>query len=413
MDNAMFLIFLVGVVTFTVVWMPFLAKKTGISYSVYYLVTGIVLYKLFPEHLPNPLPQENETAALHLTELIVIISLMGAGIRINRPFSFGTWRLPLRLVFIAMLLCIAAAAALGYYYLGLNLAAALLLGAVLAPTDPVLATEVQVGPPNEQVNYFHKFALTTEAGINDGLAFPFTWLAVTISLLAAGEDTSILHWFSFHVAYQIIAGVILGYFLGKATGYLVFDFSRQFKFLEDLDGFLAISLTLLVYGLTELLHGYGFIAVFIAAITFRHSEKKHEYHATMHSFTNQIERLLTAILTVLFGGAIVMGIFDILTWQMVIFALLFVLVVRPVFGYLSLVGTDLQPKERFGICFFGIRGMGSFFYLAFAFGETSFMAEEELWSVVAFTVALSTVLHGMTAAPAMNHLKRVVPKPEK
>jgi NhaP-type Na+/H+ or K+/H+ antiporter len=413
MDNAMFLIFLVGVVTFTVVWMPFLAKKTGISYSVYYLVTGIVLYKLFPEHLPNPLPQENETAALHLTELIVIISLMGAGIRINRPFSFGTWRLPLRLVFIAMLLCIAAAAALGYYYLGLNLAAALLLGAVLAPTDPVLATEVQVGPPNEQVNYFHKFALTTEAGINDGLAFPFTWLAVTISLLAAGEDTSILHWFSFHVAYQIIAGVIIGYFLGKATGYLVFDFSRKFKFLKDLDGFLAISLTLLVYGLTELLHGYGFIAVFIAAITFRHSEKEHEYHATMHSFTNQIERLLTAVLTVLFGGAIAMGIFDSLTWQMVIFALLFVLVVRPVFGYLSLVGTDLQPKERFGICFFGIRGMGSFFYLAFAFGETSFMSEEELWSVVAFTVALSTVLHGMTAAPAMNHLKRVVPKPEK
>jgi NhaP-type Na+/H+ or K+/H+ antiporter len=364
MDNAMFLIFLVGVVTFTVVWMPFLAKKTGISYSVYYLVTGIVLYKLFPEHLPNPLPQENETAALHLTELIVIISLMGAGIRINRPFSFGTWRLPLRLVFIAMLLCIAAAAALGYYYLGLNLAAALLLGAVLAPTDPVLATEVQVGPPNEQVNYFHKFALTTEAGINDGLAFPFTWLAVTISLLAAGEDTSILHWFSFHVAYQIIAGVIIGYFLGKATGYLVFDFSRKFKFLKDLDGFLAISLTLLVYGLTELLHGYGFIAVFIAAITFRHSEKKHEYHATMHSFTNQIERLLTAILTVLFGGAIAMRIFDSLTWQMGIFALLFVLVVRPVFGYLSLIGTDLQPKERFGICFFGIRGMGSFFYLA-------------------------------------------------
>jgi NhaP-type Na+/H+ or K+/H+ antiporter len=360
----MFLIFLVGVITFTVVWMPFLAKKTGISYSVYYLVTGIVLYKLFPEHLPNPLPLENETAALHLTELIVIISLMGAGIRINRPFSFGTWRLPLRLVFIAMLLCIAAAAALGYYYLGLNLAAALLLGAVLAPTDPVLATEVQVGPPNEQVNYFHKFALTTEAGINDGLAFPFTWLAVTISLLAAGEDTSILHWFSFHVAYQIIAGVIIGYFLGKATGYLVFDFSRKFKFLKDLDGFLAISLTLLVYGLTELLHGYGFIAVFIAAITFRHSEKKHEYHATMHSFTNQIERLLTAILTVLFGGAIAMGIFDSLTWQMGIFALLFVLVVRPVFGYLSLIGTDLQPKERFGICFFGIRGMGSFFYLA-------------------------------------------------
>jgi NhaP-type Na+/H+ or K+/H+ antiporter len=411
MDKVMFLI--VGLVTITVIWMPFLTKKSGISYSIYYFVAGVVLYKLFPQQLPNPLPQENETAALHLTELIVILSLMGAGIRINRPFSFTTWRLPLRMVFIAMLFCIAAAAALGYFYLDLNLAAALLLGAVLAPTDPVLATEVQVGPPNEKVNYVHKFTLTTEAGINDGLAFPFTWLAVTIALISAGEDTSILHWFSFHVVYQIIAGIVIGYLLGKFAGYLVFDLSRKFNVLKDLDGFLAMSLTLLIYGLTQLLHGYGFIAVFVAAIALRHSEKEHEYHATMHSFTDQIERILSAILAVLFGGAMAMGLLDSLTWHMVAFAIVFILVIRPVFGILSLIGTDLQPKERFAISFFGVKGMGSFYYLAFAFGEASFMSEKELWCLVAFTVALSMTLHGMTAAPAMRHLRRLLPKPEK
>src|SRR5690606_11416486 len=185
------------------------------------------------------------------------------------------------------------------------------------------------------------------------------------------------------------------------------------KFLKQLDGFLAVALTLLVYGATELLHGYGFIAVFVSAFTLRHYEKEHEYHATMHSFTDQVERLFTAILMVLFGGAIAMGILSNLTWQMVLFAIVFLLVIRPVFAYLSLIGTDLHPKEKFAISFFGIRGMGSLFYLAFAFSETTFMSEEELWSVVAFTIALSISIHGLTAAPAMRYLKRELPAPER
>src|SRR5690606_37821841 len=186
MDPVTFSIFIVGLVTFTVVWMPILSKKSGVSYSLFYFIGGIVIYSLFPENLPNPLPQENEAAVLHLTELIVILSLMGAGIRINRPFSRKTWSLPLRLVFGAMLLCIATAAALGDFFLGFNLASAALLGAVLAPTDPVLATDVLIGPPNEKTNFIHKFTLTSEAGINDGMAFPLTWLAVTIALISAG-----------------------------------------------------------------------------------------------------------------------------------------------------------------------------------------------------------------------------------
>lgn len=413
MDEYIISILIVGAVTFLMAWMPLISDKTQVSYSVYYVVIGVLIYTFFPKHLPNPLPQENGTAVLHLAELIVIISLMGAGIKIEKPFSFKKWNLPLKLVFIAMLLCIAAAVTWGYFLLGFNLAGAVLLGAALAPTDPVLASDVQVSPPNEKIDSEHKFTLTSEAGINDGLAFPFTWLAITIALISAGKDTSYFYWFSFHLVYQIVAGIALGYIFGKGAGYVVFDLSKNKKFANFLDGFLAVSLTLLVYGVTELLHGYGFISVFVCATTFRHYEKEHKYHSTMHSFTDQIERIFVAILLILFGGSLAMGILDHLTWQMILFSLAFLLVIRPLFAYLSLSGSKIDIKEKLGISFFGIRGMGSIFYLAFAFNEIGFDSENQLWSIVVFTIALSIFIHGLTATPAMRYLNKKLPKPEK
>jgi NhaP-type Na+/H+ or K+/H+ antiporter len=401
MDQFVLSIFILGLVTVSMAWMPAISKKLGISYSVFYLIGGIFLYSLFPEKLPSPMPKDNEEAILHLTELIVIISLMGAGIKIDRSFSLKKWSLPLRLVFIAMLLCIGSTVVLGYLILDLNLAAAILLGAVLAPTDPVLASDVQVSHPNEEKEPRTRFALTSEAGINDGLAFPFTWLAVTVASLAAGQNASLLHWFSYHLVYQIVAGIIMGYAAGKLAGYVIFDLSRKYKYLESLDGFFAVSLTLLVYGVTEMIHGYGFMAVFVSALALRDYEKSHKYHKTMHEFTDQIEKLFVAVLLVLLGGAIAMGILDDLTWQTAVFVLLFLLVIRPVMAYLSLMGTTLTVKERWAIGFLGIRGMGSIFYLAFAFGEIGFDHEEELWSTMVLTVALSVIIHGLSAVPIM------------
>ena len=299
MNSFVIAIFIVGVVTFSMAWMPFVSKKLGVSYSVFYMCAGILLYWLFPDDLPSPIPQENETAVLHLTELIVIISLMGAGLKIKRSFSFKNWSLSLRLVFIGMLLGIVIAALLGYYMLGFNLAASLLLAAVLSPTDPVLASDVQVSAPNEKKDSETKFALTAEAGINDGLAFPFTWLAITVAAISAGTNDTLLHWFTFYLIYKIAAGLILGFLLGKAAGYLIFDFSKKYKLLEKLDGFAALSMTLLVYGLTEMLYGYGFIAVFVCALTLRNYEKNHEYHESMHSFTDQVERIFVVLLLML------------------------------------------------------------------------------------------------------------------
>ena len=405
MDEYILLITVVGLAIFGMAWMPVFSKKIGISYAIFYVLAGALLYTLIPGSLPSPLPQKNEELTLRLAELVVIISLMGTGIKIDRVFSFKTWRTPLRLISVAMVACIGVSALGVYTYLGFDLASALLLAAVLAPTDPVLASDVQVGPPNEKIKSETKFSLTAEAGLNDGMAFPFTWLAITLASMAAGNQESLLYWFGVDLVYRILAGLVIGYLAGKAIGYLIFTLAKKYTFLHTRDGFLAIAVTLIVYGITEMLWGYGFIAVFIAAITLRHYEKGHHYHAELHSFTDQVERLMVAVLLILLGGALVSGILSALTWRMVLFTFVFLLVIRPAFAYLSLWGINIKRKEKLAISFLGIRGMGSIFYLAFAFHQLDFGFEDELWAIVSFTILSSIVLHGLTANPIMKYLK--------
>ena len=295
-------------------------NKAYWNFLLYYIRNrGNAYLFVYSRSFPDPDPVKNNFFTMRMSEMVVIISLMGTGIKIDRRFSLKNWSSPIRLISIAMLLCIAAAAFLGHNFLGFDLASAVLLGAVLAPTDPVLASDVQVGPPNAGRKSETKFALTAEAGLNDGMAFPFTWLAIVLAIGAAGNEYSLWNWFGYHFVYKIIVGFLVGFLLGRLVGYLVFRVSKKFSFIKTQDGFLAISLTLVVYGITELLHGYGFIAVFICAFTLRHFEKEHDYHDELHSFTDQAERLLVAVLLILFGGSLVTGILSSLTWRMVAF----------------------------------------------------------------------------------------------
>lgn len=404
MDGYLFVITLIGLAALGMVWMPALAEYARISYSIIYVAIGVVLYLLFPIVLPRADPMLNENVTMRLAEMVVIISLMGTGIKIDRVFSWKKWQTPLRLLSIAMILCIAASAFLGGTFLGFNLASAILLGAVMAPTDPVLASDVQVGPPNDGKKSETKFALSAEAGLNDGLAFPFVWLAIAIAISNQVEGSAMLSWLAYDLVYKILAGLVVGFLFGKAMGYILFTASAKYPALKTREGFLALSLTLLVYGATELIHGYGFIAVFICAITLRHSEKHHPYHDELHAMAEQAEKLFIAILLILFGGSLVSGILNALTWQMAAFSLLFLFVIRPVAAYISLLGVKIDPKEKLAISFFGIRGMGSIFYLAFALDKTNFEHKEELWATVAFTILISIFIHGLTAAPSMKHL---------
>src|SRR5688572_16087946 len=237
MDQYILLLTIVGLAALTMAWMPAITKRTGISYAILYVLAGVLIYTVFPRYLPVPLPSLNNTLTLHLAEMVVIISLMGTGIKIDRPFSFANWASPLKLVSVAMLLCIAGAAFIAYHFLHLDLAAAVLLGAALAPTDPVLASDVQVGPPNSKGKSETKFSLTAEAGLNDGVAFPFTWLAIFFALSGGENDTTgLIQWFGYDLLFKIVAGLVMGFLLGKAAGYLVFRVPEKWRFLKTKDG---------------------------------------------------------------------------------------------------------------------------------------------------------------------------------
>ena len=413
MDGYLLVITLIGLAALGMSWMPALTEYTGIPYSILYVGIGAVLYLIFPATLPRPDPVMNGTVTMRLAEMVVIISLMGTGIKIDRVFTLKKWRSPLRLLSVAMLLCIAATAFAGTTFLRLNIAAALLLGAVIAPTDPVLASGVQVGPPNEGKRSETKFALTAEAGLNDGLAFPFVWLAITFAVSNQLQASTLLSWLAYDVLYKIATGLAIGFLFGKAIGYILFKAADKYPALKTREGFLAISLTLLVYGSTELIHGYGFIAVFICAITLRHFEKHHHYHDTLHTTAEQTEKLFVAILLILFGGSLVSGILSPLTWKMVAFSFLFLFIIRPAAAYISLFLIKMHTKEKLAISFFGIRGMGSIYYLAFALTQANFAHAEELWATVAFTVLISIFIHGCTAAHAMKKLADIPPAQKK
>ncbi|RZL48380.1 MAG: sodium:proton antiporter [Pedobacter sp.] len=410
MNQFLMMLLLIGVSSLGMVYMPAFSKKIGISYALIYVVIGVVLYALLKDQLPSPLPKDNEQLTLHLTELIVVISLMGTGIKIDRPFSLKNWSSPLKLISIAMFLCIGVVCFLGFSWLHMLLPSALLLGAVLAPTDPVLAEDVQVGPPNEKIKSETKFALTSEAGLNDGMAFPFIWLAITLCLMATDKSASLLNWFGYHFVYKISIGLLLGYMAGKGFGYLTFTLPEKYKLLKPKDGFLAIALTFVVYAVTEFVHGYGFIAVFICAINLRHADKKHTIHTELYDFTTQIERLMLGILLMFFGGALWCGLLAPLTLKMAAFSLVFLFVIRPFAAYISLLGNKMHFKERLAISFFGIRGMGSIFYLSFALITANFGNKEELWTIVAFTILISVFIHGLSASRIMKHLTTHMPK---
>lgn len=160
------------------------------------------------------------------------------------------------------------------------------------------------------------------------------------------------------------------------------------------------------YGLAEMLNCYGFLAVFVTALTLRRSHRNHDFHHDMHAITEQIERLAMMVLLILFGGALVSGMLRTLQWQDAIAAIVIILLVRPVAGLIGLAGFRADKPEKLTLAFFGIRGVGSFYYLAYALNHASFPEAERLWAIVGLVALLSILLHGLTVTPVMRTLDR-------
>ena len=402
MDPYIVLLVGIGALILLVAWLPMLLRELPLSLPMFCVGIGFTAFAVSNSPAPSPLAYPE--VAEHLTEVIVIVALTGAGLKLDRPLGLRSWALTWRMLGIAMPLSIIGIALVCHLLLGLGAATALLIGAALAPTDPVLAADVQVGPPRSGEEDEVRFTLTAEAGLNDALAFPFVNLAIAAAVYSAAPGAWTLEWFAVDVVWKLAAGVLVGWAIGGVLAWLIFRLPNRARLASTGDGFVALGITFIAYGVTEMMHGYGFLAVFISALAIRAAERQHDYHDRLHDYAEQTERLLMMVLLVLFGGALAGGLLDSLTWAGAAAALLFLFVVRPGAGMIALLASARPLAERGSVAFFGIRGVGSFYYLAYAVNEASFERPEQLWALVGFTVLVSIVLHGTTVTPAMRYL---------
>lgn len=393
-----------GLLIALVAWLPLALRQVPLSLPIVCVLIGAALFFL-PDIPLDPSPLVWPDVTERVTEFVVIIALMGAGLKLDRPFDWRRWGVTWRLLAITMPVGIGAITLLAGG-LGLGWIAALLLAASLAPTDPVLAADVQVGPPRSGEEDEVRFGLTSEAGLNDGLAFPFLHLAIALAVSQASGELWLGKWLGINVAWEIVAGVGGGWLIGRLFGWLTFHIPAETKLAKTGDGLIAIAATFVSYGVTEMLHCYGFLAVFVTALTLRASQRDHAFNVQMHDLTEQVERLAMMALLLLFGGALVSGLLAPLRAVDILLVLLVLLVVRPLSGWLGLLGLRATRAEKLTIAFFGIRGVGSFYYLAYGLNRVDLPQAERLWAIVGLAVLLSILLHGLTVTPAMRWLDR-------
>ncbi|WP_376694916.1 cation:proton antiporter [Wenzhouxiangella sp. EGI_FJ10305] len=366
----------------------------------------------------NPL---KESALLEvLTEIAVLVSLYCAGVKMPSPVTLRRWQSPLQLAIVSMAITVGLVTLFGHYWLGLPLGAAVLLGAVVAPTDPVLATEVQVRHADDSDHL--RFALTCEAGINDGSAFPFIMLGLgLLGLHDLGESGS--RWLFMDVLWASGAGVGIGILMGYAAGWLVYRLRTKFVGTVFLESFLGLGLIALAYGICLLVGAWGFLGVFSAAVALRQTElglakrgsltttvqkptgdQKAETKAHAHVsdssliFNEHLERLAEIVLVLLIGGSLF---WDSWSWRAAGFAAFLFLIARPLSVHLGLLGSNSSMRVRNLAGWFGVRGIGSMYYLMYAIQHG--LPEEialELLHLTLVAVALSILVHGVSVKPA-------------
>lgn len=395
-----------GALVLLTAWLPMVLKEAPLSLPIVCVAIGAVVFAL-PLNITPPDPAASLPIVERFTELVIVISLMGAALKIDRKIGLRSWVMTWRLLGIAMPITIIILALLGYAILGLGAATALLLAAALAPTDPVLASDVQVGPPKSGEEDDTRFALTSEAGLNDGLAFPFVMCAIALAGAGRTGEPWLTHWLGVDLIWRLSLGVGVGIVMGRILGWLVFRMPNRSELSRTGDGFVALGITLAAYGTAEVLHGYGFVSVFVAGLALRAAERNHKYHQTLHDFSEQLERLLMMIALVLFGGAITSGaILAPLTWSCVGYAILAIFIARPIAGWISLANTAYPPTERGVVSFFGIRGLGTMYYLAYALQKQAFERADLILATASLTILVSIILHGVTVTPVMNLIDR-------
>jgi sodium/hydrogen antiporter len=382
-------------------WIPRFFSGREPASSALLLAGGAGLSLLLPD-MASALSPLNGGKFWELTaEMCVIIGLFGVGLSIDNIAAKGKWKPALRLLLILMPATMILTVFAGNLLAGLAIPAAVLLAAVTAPTDPVLAKDVQVGPPTEGNEHPVRFALTTEAGLNDGLAFPFVYLGIALIASTSYPSSLFLEWAAVDIVYRIAVGAVLGFALGKALGHVVFRWPGDNPISDTQADIVALTGIILTYGITELAEGYGFIAVFVAGIALRREQGEDKFHGKLHAFIRALEHTLTAILLIALG-AVMPGLLANVQVSHVILVLLLIFVFRPLAGWVSLSGTGLRGRARAVTAFYGIKGIGSVYYLAYAQSHLpDFQGLETLWTLTVLLIFASTVVHGLSAGIAL------------
>lgn len=394
---------LVGAVIVLGVWATRLAGRPGQAMPAAALMLGGVLVGVLLPRFGSTMDPVADPGPWELAaEVCVIICLFGTGLQIDRRRRATWWRTG-ALLAIGMPVTIGALMWAGGALAGLPVAAALLLGAVLAPTDPVLAADVQVGPPQEGKEDPVRFVLTTEAGLNDGLAFPFVWLAISVAL-AGGMGADLLwRWAIDDLVVKIAIGTAGGVAFGWLVGNALFRWPARAVMQDMAADVVVLGAVFAIYGATELLGGYGFIAVFVGGLMVRRASHGNPAQAELFAFAEALERALTALLLV--AGGVALGLMlPFVGLAEIAVAGLLLLVIRPVAGWLALLPFGMPGRERAIVAMFGVRGIGSLYYLAFAAGKADFEGVATVWAIVLVTILGSTLVHGLTAEPIMARL---------
>lgn len=409
----------------------FLARLP-VSAAMLYLVVGMAMGP-WGISLLQVEALQNVTLLERLTEIAVLVSLFTAGMKLELPLQDKRWRIPVQLASVSMLVTVAAVTAIGVWLLNLPLGAAVLLGAILAPTDPVLASEVQVVNARDRDSL--RFGLTGEGGLNDGTAFPMVMLGLGLLGLHELGDWG-WRWWAVDVVWAIAGGLALGALMGAVVGRLILYLRMHHREALGSDEFIALGLIALTYGVAIICHTYGFLAVFAAGLALqrvsgRASDAPNEVAgesvdtgpdeqavpdeqalseaagpkapARMLSevlkFNSQLERFLE-IGIVLALGALLASVdfrYDVLWFVPLLF-----LVVRPLAVGAGLLGTQVVGSQRRLMAWFGIRGIGSLYYLFYAINhDLNSALAEQLLSITAAVVVGSVVLHGISVTPLM------------
>ena len=405
--------------------------RLPVTSAIVYLLVGVVLGPMVLNMFRFD-PVNNAKVLETLAEIAVLISLFSVGVKMPVPFTFKRWSLSLRLAWLSMSITVGIVAAFSYYVLTLPLGAGVLLGAILAPTDPVLATDVQVRHAGDYDTL--RFTLTSEAGMNDGSGFPFIMLGLALLGMGDGDIGAWgWKWALIDVVWATAAAIAIGVAGGAALGRLGWVLRNQDPKHKVLDDLVGLGLIAVIHSLCGFAHAWGFLAVFFAGMALRHTElllagahKNRQgllvpddpkadpandevpdpattpltVSAEALIFKEHLERLSELTLVLLLGGMLTLSSWNWRTWGTALFVFV---IARPLSVMLGLAATGLPMRIKLIIGWFGVRGIGSLYYLMYAINHgLPVPLARDLSQITVVVVGLSIIVHGVSVKPLMN-----------